>query len=93
MRSLRSCRTPPFSVLSIARRHLLPIVPLHIGARISPAFFALSMLGQELRDVTLFRELSSKRGRRSPGDGGSPERVAAVDHQRCPGHEAAGVRG
>jgi putative hemolysin len=52
------------SVLSIARRHKLPIVPMHIKARNSPAFYALSMLGRELRDVTLFRELLNKRGRR-----------------------------
>jgi len=51
------------SVLSIARRHRLPIVPLHIKARNSPTFYALSMLGRELRDVTLFRELLNKRGR------------------------------
>jgi putative hemolysin len=52
------------SVLSIARRHRLPIVPMHIKARNSPTFYALSMLGRELRDVTLFRELLNKRGRR-----------------------------
>jgi putative hemolysin len=52
------------SVLSIARRHNLPIVPLHIAARNSPTFYALSMLASELRDVTLFRELLNKRGRR-----------------------------
>lgn len=52
------------SVLSIARRYNLPIVPLHIKARNSPTFYALSMLAAELRDVTLFRELLNKRGRR-----------------------------
>jgi len=52
------------SVLSIARRHRLPIVPLHIKAHNSLTFYALSMLGRELRDVTLFRELLNKRGRR-----------------------------
>lgn len=52
------------SVLSIARRHRLPLVPLHIKARNSPTFYALSMLARELRDVTLFRELLNKRGRR-----------------------------
>ena len=52
------------SVLSIARRHNLPIVPLHIKARNSPTFYALSMLAHELRDVTLFRELLNKKRRR-----------------------------
>jgi putative hemolysin len=52
------------SVLSIAKRHSLPIVPLHIKARNSPTFYLLSALASELRDVTLFRELLNKRGRR-----------------------------
>lgn len=52
------------SVLSIAKRHRLPIVPLHIKARNSPTFYLLSALAAELRDVTLFRELLNKRRRR-----------------------------
>ena len=80
------------SVLSIARRHRLPLVPLHIKARNSPTFYALSMLARELRDVTLFRELLNKRGRRfrlsygPPLDGASlpvdpREAVAVLQHR------------
>lgn len=66
------------SVLSIARRHRLPIVPLHIEARNSPTFYALSMLGRELRDVTLFRELLNKRGRRFRLSYGAPLDAASL---------------
>ncbi len=80
------------SVLSIARRHRLPLVPLHIKARNSPTFYALSMLARELRDVTLFRELLNKRGRRFCLSYGPPldasslpveprEAVAVLQHQ------------
>jgi putative hemolysin len=80
------------SVLSIARRHRLPLVPLHIKARNSPTFYALSMLARELRDVTLFRELLNKRNRRfrlaygPPLDGSSlpvdpRQAVAALQHR------------
>jgi len=48
------------SVLGIARRHRLPIVPLNIRARNSPIFYLFSLMSQELRDVTLFRELLNK---------------------------------
>jgi putative hemolysin len=80
------------SVLSIARRHRLPLVPLHIKARNSPAFYALSLLARELRDVTLFRELLNKRGRRFRLSYGAPldasslpveskEAVSVLQHQ------------
>ncbi len=66
------------SVLSIARRHALPIVPLHIRAANSPAFYLLSQLGRELRDVTLFRELLNKRGRTFRLSYGAPVAVASL---------------
>ena len=80
------------SVLSIARRHRLPLVPLHIKARNSPTFYALSLLARELRDVTLFRELLNKQGRRFRLSYGAPldasslpveprEAVSVLQHQ------------
>lgn len=66
------------SVLSIARRHALPIVPLHIRAANSPAFYLWSQLGRELRDVTLFRELLNKRGRTFQLSYGSSLAVASL---------------
>lgn len=74
------------SVLSIAKRHRLPLVPLHIKARNSPTFYALSMLGRELRDVTLFRELLNKRGRRFRLSYG-----AALDARSLPADPKAAV--
>lgn len=52
------------TVVSLARKFGAPIVPLHIRARNSWLFYALSQLSQELRDITLFRELLNKRGQR-----------------------------
>lgn len=52
------------TVVTLARKFEAPILPLHIRARNSWAFYALSQLSTELRDVTLFRELLNKGGRR-----------------------------
>ena len=51
------------TVVTLARRFEAPILPLHIRARNSWLFYALSLLSQELRDVTLFHELLNKEGR------------------------------
>ncbi|HEX6015928.1 MAG TPA: 1-acyl-sn-glycerol-3-phosphate acyltransferase [Geminicoccaceae bacterium] len=52
------------TVVTIARKFEAPILPLHIRARNSWQFYALSQVSHELRDVTLFHELLNKRGRR-----------------------------
>ena len=52
------------TVVSVARKFRAPIFPLHIRARNSWLFYALSQVSHELRDVTLFHELLNKRGRR-----------------------------
>jgi len=72
------------SVLSIARRHRLSIVPLYIKARNSPTFYLLSALADELRDVTLFRELLNKRGRRFQLSYGAPLDESDGFLRRCP---------
>jgi putative hemolysin len=51
------------TVVTVARKFQAPILPLHIRARNSWLFYALSQLSNELRDVTLFHELLNKRGR------------------------------
>lgn len=51
------------TAVTLARRFGAPILPLHIRARNSWAFYALSQISHELRDVTLFHELLNKRGR------------------------------
>jgi putative hemolysin len=48
------------TVVTLARRFSAPIVPLHIRARNSWLFYALSRVSHELRDVTLFHELLNK---------------------------------
>jgi putative hemolysin len=52
------------TVVTLARKFEASILPLHIRARNSWQFYALSQLSHELRDVTLFHELLNKRGRR-----------------------------
>lgn len=49
------------TVVAVARKFAAPILPIHIRARNSRLFYALSRLSDELRDVTLFRELLNKR--------------------------------
>ena len=51
--------------MTLARRFSAPIVPLHIRARNSWLFYALSQLSHELRDITLFHELLNKEDRLS----------------------------
>jgi putative hemolysin len=52
------------TVVTLARKFDAPIVPLHLRARNSALFYALSQVSHELRDVTLFHELLNKRGQR-----------------------------
>jgi putative hemolysin len=62
----RGLRERPWlpTVVTLARKFDAPILPLHIRARNSWLFYALSQVSHELRDVTLFRELLNKGGRR-----------------------------
>lgn len=52
------------TAINLARRHHAAIVPLHIKGRNSVLFHTLSKVSNELRDITLFRELLNKRGYR-----------------------------
>lgn len=49
------------TAVSLAQRYNCPLVPMHIGARNSALFYFLSFLSDELRDITLFRELLNKK--------------------------------
>ncbi len=75
------------AVVTMARRLEAPIVPVHIRARNSPLFYALSQLGPELRDITLFHELLNKRGQRFELTVGQP-----IDPARLPAEAGAAVR-
>ena len=63
--TVRGLRERPWlaTVVTLARRFEAPILPVHIRARNSWLFYALSQVSAELRDVTLFHELLNKRGR------------------------------
>jgi putative hemolysin len=89
----RGLRERPWlaTAVTLARKFEAPILPLHIRARNSALFYALSQVSAELRDVTIFNELLNKRGRRFeltfgdlidpadlPGDAG--EAVALLQH-------------
>lgn len=51
------------SVVALARRYEVPIVPVNMSARNSGLFYLLSKYSTELRDMTLFHELLNKKGR------------------------------
>jgi putative hemolysin len=89
----RGLRERPWlaTAVTLARKFEAPILPLHIRARNSALFYALSQVSAELRDVTIFNELLNKHGRRFeltfgdlidpadlPGDAG--EAVALLQH-------------
>lgn len=48
------------SAAMLARRHDLPVVPIHIRARNSALFYALDLIHPTLRDITLFHETLNK---------------------------------
>lgn len=49
------------SIVTLARRYNVPIVPAHIRARNSGLFYFLSKYSTEIRDMTLFHELLNKK--------------------------------
>lgn len=48
------------TTVKMARKHQVPIVPLHVHARNSPLYYLLELLNTELRDLTRFREMFHK---------------------------------
>ena len=52
------------SALNLATRYRAPVVPLHIEGRSSWLYYLFYAIHHELRDMTLFRELLNKHGRR-----------------------------
>ncbi|WP_028033636.1 GNAT family N-acetyltransferase [Chelativorans sp. J32] len=51
------------SVVALARRYEVPVVPVNMTARNSGLFYLLSKYSTELRDMTLFHELLNKKDR------------------------------
>lgn len=50
------------SVVALARRYQMPIIPANITARNSGLFYLMSRYSTELRDMTVFHELLNKKG-------------------------------
>jgi putative hemolysin len=48
--------------VTLALKYDLPVIPIHIAARNSWAFYALSQISTELRDVQSIREAQNKAG-------------------------------
>lgn len=51
------------SAITLARRHNVPILPVHVDARNSGLFYWFANWNTELRDMTVFHELLNKRGK------------------------------
>jgi len=49
------------SAAMVAKKYNAPIIPLHIKARNSWLYYFFALVNDELRDITLFRELLNKR--------------------------------
>jgi putative hemolysin len=45
---------------TLARKHSLPVIPLHISARNSVLFYLFDLIHPTLRDITLFHEVLNK---------------------------------
>lgn len=50
------------TAVGLARRHGVPVIPMHIDGRNSSLFYLFSRISDQLRDVTLFHEVMNKRG-------------------------------
>ena len=51
------------SAVTLARKHVVPILPVHVEARNSGLFYWFARWNTELRDMTVFHELLNKRGK------------------------------
>lgn len=67
------------SVVALARRYEVPVIPVNITARNSGLFYLLSKYSTELRDMTLFHELLNKKGRAIQITIGRPIAPALLD--------------
>lgn len=67
------------SALALARRHQVPVIPIHMGARNSRLFYFLARVSIELRDMTVFNELLNKKGARFRFHVGEPLAPGQLD--------------
>jgi len=69
------------SAASIARKHGVPVIPIHICARNSVMFYGCDLLHPSLRDITLFHEVLNKA--RQPFAINIGEPIAPASLPRC----------
>jgi len=67
------------SAVSLARKHNLTVVPLHIVSRNSGLFYWLAKHSTELRDMTVFHELLNKKQQTFSFTVGHPIEPEALD--------------
>lgn len=67
------------SIVQLARRYNVPVVPIHMSARNSGLFYYLSKRNPELRDMTVFHELLNKKRKRFEFTVGAPIPADALD--------------
>jgi len=72
------------TVVSLARKHKAPILPLNLLAANSALYYFFSKLNGELRDITLFHELLNKKGSKFEMTFGP-----LIDHARLDGDATA----
>jgi len=67
------------SLVALARRFDVPVVPVHLAGRNSPLFYLVSRGSTELRDMTVFHELLNKKGKSFTVTVGRPVAPAALE--------------
>jgi putative hemolysin len=67
------------TAVSLARRHGIPVIPMHIAGRNSDLFYLFSRVSEQLRDITLFHEVLNKRGTTYRVRFGAPIAPEALD--------------
>ena len=60
------------TAFALARKHGVPIVPMHVNGHNSVLYYLSWYLNREIKDMTLFREIINKRGGKYRIDVGEP---------------------
>lgn len=60
------------TAFALARKHGIPIVPMHVDGHNSVLYYLSWFVNREIKDMTLFREVIDKRGGRYKIDVGEP---------------------
>lgn len=60
------------TAFALARKHNVPIVPMHVNGHNSALYYLFWYMNREIKDMTLFREIINKRGGKYRIDVGEP---------------------